>query len=213
MSIAKTGPTPFGYRRESGQLVLDPDEAPIRLRAFELFAEHERRQTVCDILNAEGYSTRNDALFTLATLTRLLKDDIVLGNGEVEALVSKDLWQRCDTILESQKGKSGPPARKVANLFAGFVHCGCGQKMYVQSNTSKYVCGDCRTKIAKDDLEEIFHAQLDSYPLPADLKSDDQNLSDKWASFSFEKKRKLIEAITDRIEIADKKVTCFLFIL
>lgn len=213
MSSSRTGPTPFGYRRESGQLVLDSDEAPIRLRAFELFAEHERRQTVCDILNAEGHRTRNGALFTLATLTRLLKDKIVLGGKEVEALVPEDLWQRCSAILDSQKGKSGPPARKVANLFAGFVHCGCGQKMYVQSNTSKYVCGDCRTKITKDDLEQIFHAQLGSYPLPADLKSDGQSLSEKWASFSFEKKRKLVEAITNRIEIADKKVTCFLFIL
>ncbi|WP_286830221.1 MULTISPECIES: recombinase family protein [Kordiimonas] len=213
MASTRTGPTPFGYRRESSRLVLDPDEASIRLRAFELFVEHERRQTVCDILNAEGHRTRNDALFTLATLTRLLKDDIVLGGDEVEALIPEDLWNRCQAILETQQGKGGPPARKVANLFSGFLHCGCGQKMYVPTNSAKYVCGECLTKIAKNDLEDIFHAQLKEYPLPSDLKSDGQALSEKWDSFSFENKRKLVETITQRIEVADKKVTCFLFIL
>ena len=213
MANTRTGPTPFGYRREDGKLSLNPVEAPIRLRAFELFAKSERRQTVCETLNAEGHTTRNGASFTLATLTRLLQDDIVLGNGEVEALVPEELWQRCCTILESQKGKGGPPVRKVANLFAGYLHCGCGQKMYVPSNSSKYVCGECRAKIAKDDLEDIFHAQLQNYPLPSDLKADDESLANKWASFPFEKKRKLVEAITDRIVIDDKKVTCFLYLL
>jgi len=54
---------------------------------------------------------------------------------------------------------------------------------------------------------------LDSYPLPADLKSEDESLPDKWTSFSFEKKRKLVEAITKRIEVMDKKVTCSFYIL
>ncbi|MCJ9430750.1 recombinase family protein [Kordiimonas sp. A6E486] len=183
------------------------------MRIFELFAEHERRQVVCTILNAEGYRTRSGALFTSTTLTRLLTDDIVLGNEEVEALVPEELWKRCKTILEAQKGKGGPPPRKVANLFSGILHCGCGFKMYVPSGSRKYVCGECRTKIAKDDLEDIFHAQLDSYPLPADLKAGGQRLSEKWTSFSFEQKRKLVEAITKRIEVADKKVTCFFYLV
>ncbi len=213
MANARTGPTPFGYKREDGRIVLHADEAPIRLRIFELFAEHERRQVVCDILNAEKHHTRNGALFTIATLTRLLKDEIVLGNEYLEQLVSEDLWQRCSAILKSQEGKSGPPARKATHLFAGYLRCGCGKKMYMQSNTAKYICEDCRTNIGKDDLEEIFSAQLQNYPLPADLKSTGQNLIDKWKSFTFEQKRKLVESITDYIEIADKKVTCFLVIL
>lgn len=211
MAGTKVGPAPYGYNREGGRLVMDRVEAPVRLRMFELFAEHERRKTVCEILNAEGHRTRAGALFTSQTITRLLEDKNAIGiDGEVDALVSEDLWQRCNAILQSQKGKGGAP-RKVTNLFSGFVHCGCGQKMYVPTNTSKYVCSDCRTKIAGDDLEDIFHAQLQKYPLPEELKSGDQSLSDKWASFTFDKKRKLVEAMTKRIEVADKKVTCFLF--
>ncbi len=152
MGHSRTGPTPYGHKRESGRLVADPVEAPIRLRMFELFAANERRKTVCEILNAEGHRTRAGALFTSQTITRLLKDKNVIGvPSEVEALVPEELWQRCNAILQSQKGKGGA-ARKVTNLFSGFVHCFCGQKMYVQSNTAKYVCTDCRTKITKEDL-------------------------------------------------------------
>ena len=52
MAEIKVGPASFGYKREGGRLVLHPDEAPIRLRIFELFAEHERKKTVAEILNA-----------------------------------------------------------------------------------------------------------------------------------------------------------------
>lgn len=209
----QVGPAPYGYRREDGQLILHPKEAPSRLRLFELFAEHGRKKTVCEILNAEGHTTRAGVLFTSQTITRLLTDPRVLGvPGEIEQLVPQDLWGRCQAILGSQKEK-GSVTRRVAHLFSGVLYCGCGQKMYVPSSSPKYVCADCRNKIAPDDLEDIFHAQLQNYPLPEDLKSGDEGLYDKWPSLPFDGKRTVVEAITQRIEVADKKVTCFLILL
>ncbi|WP_417455908.1 recombinase family protein [Kordiimonas sp.] len=211
--MLRAGPTPYGYKREGGQLALNPDEAPARLRLFELFAEHGRKKTVAEIINAEGHRTRASVMFTSQTLTRLLTDPRVLGvPGEVEQLVPQELWDRCQAILQSQEGKGGV-TRKVTNLFSGVLFCSCGQKMYVPSSSPKYVCSDCRNKIAPDDIEDIFHAQLEAYPLPADLASAEESLFDKWPSLPFESKRTVVEAITKRIEVADKKVICFLYIL
>ena len=213
MPIGKTGPTPFGYERKYNRLSLRDPEASIRLRIFELFAEHGRKKTVGEIINAEGHRTRAGVAFTAPSITRLLTDPIVLGiPGEVEQLVSKDLWDRCQAILGSQKEK-GSVTRKVAHLFSGILYCGCGTKMYVPSTSHKYVCTNCRTKIARDDLEEIFHAQLETYPVPAELKADGVNLHQKWPSLSFEDKRTVVESITNRIEVTDKTVTCSLILL
>jgi len=213
MTTPNTGPTPFGYERKEGLLVLEPQEASTRLRLFELFAEHGRKKTVAEIVNAEGHRTRAGAMFTSQTISRLLTDPRVLGvPGEVEQLVPQELWDRCQAVLQSQQEK-GSVTRRVAHLFSGVLFCSCGQKMYVPSSSPKYVCADCRNKIAPDDLEDIFHAQLQNYPLPEDLKSCDQGLFEKWPSLPFEGKRAVVEAITQRIEVADKKVTCSLYLV
>ena len=209
----KSGPASFGFKRHNGKLVAHEDEAPIRLHIFKLFAEHQRKKTVAEILNAEERRTRAGALFTAQTITRLLTEKSVTGiEGEVEAIVPKELWDRCNAILSAQQNAGGAK-RTVAHLFSGLVHCECGQKMYVQTNARKYVCGGCRVKIAKDDLELVFLSQLKGYDLPYDAKPAIINLHDDWPKLPFKFKREFVEAVTKRIEVDDKKVTCFLYSL
>lgn len=210
MSRSKSGPTSFGYQRRDGKLIAHPEEAPIRRRIFELFAEHQRKKTVAEILNAEGAKTRNGAHFSGQTIGRLLQEEAVIGiPGEVEQLVSKELFERCQALLAAQT-RDGGAKRKVVHLFAGYVFCSCGGKMYVPSNAQKYICGDCRTKIPTDDLEAVYCSQL-----PTELKAQmgKTELRYKWNGLPFDTKREIIECVTHRIEIDDNNVTCCFFAL
>ncbi len=208
-----TGTPSFGYQRRDGKLVAHPQEAPIRRRIFELFVEHQRKKTVAEILNAEGAKTRSDSMFTGQTISRLLQEEKVTGiPGEAQALVPKKLFERCKAILLAQS-REGGAKRKVVHLFAGFVFCCCGQKMYVPSNAKKYICGDCLAKIPADDLEAVYCSQLSAYELPEGLQSEFSDLTHLWPTLSFETKREIIECVTSRIEIDDKKVTCCLVTL
>ena len=210
MTKARSGPASFGFRREGTRLVADDTEAPIRRRIFELFAEHQRKKTVAEILSAEGITTRNGSPFTGQTIGRLLQDETVTGvDGRVEALVSQELFDQCQAILTTQRA-SGGAHRKVVHLFSGLVFCECGQKMYVPSATQKYVCSGCRRKIPIDDLEAVFCSQVANATLTSNTAALLRKLMTTWDAIPFEDKRKIVESVTDRIAVGDKTITCSL---
>jgi site-specific DNA recombinase len=183
------GQAALGYQWINRQLVPDPKEAPIRKLIYDLFLEHKRKKTVAQILNESGYRTRNGSKFTDTTVRRLIRDTTAKGlrranwtkgppergqkrviksqsewvYSRIEPIVSEELWNQCINILDEQERKNKRPTKKAVQLFAGFVQCMCGNKMYVPSNTPKYVCYKCRNKIVATDLEEIFHEQLKTF--------------------------------------------------
>ena len=184
------GAAPYGFRWQDKQLVVDPNEAPVRRLMFELFAEQQRKRTVARILNERGYRTRSGDLWSGTSVHRLLADPAAKGLRrqnytrtsdrtkawtlkpenewvitEVEPIVSEALWAKCDALLASQRAQVKPVARTAVHLFAGIAHCHCGTKMYVRAGSPKYVCEGCRNKIPINDLEGVFLSELHRFLL------------------------------------------------
>ena len=209
------GAAPFGYAWQDNQLVIDEKEAPIRKLIFELFSEHKRKKTVARLLNEQGHRTRRGAKFSDTTVDRLLRDPLAKGTRranytksrgqkkhwdlkpeedwvytDAPAIVSEEVWLEANAFLDAQRQSLKRVARKPSkHLFSGLVVCQCSGKMYVPSNSKKYTCKLCKSKIPTDDLEAIYEDQLRAFLLSesdiaqyfaqADDKiSDEQNLLD-----------------------------------
>lgn len=83
--------------------------------------------------------------------------------NQVEPIISKDVWQRCNTILDQISENRKPRGRLSTHLFAGVTVCNCGKRMYVPTNMPKYYCQSCCNKIPSSALEMIFQEQLKSF--------------------------------------------------
>ncbi|MEO6733282.1 MAG: recombinase family protein [Ferruginibacter sp.] len=184
------GQASFGYKWEGKELMVAAQEAPVRKLLYEIFAKTKRKKTTASELNRLGYRTRNGSLFSDTTVERLLKDPTAkgirranytksLGEGKnwvikpesewVElpcpAIVEESLWHECNTILLQQERKKTKIGPRTVYLLAGYVHCSCGDKMYVYSNNPVYKCKKCKRKIDVQDIDEIYHEQLKSFLL------------------------------------------------
>jgi len=176
------GAAPFGYVWKDGKIIPDDKEAPVRALMYEMFRETRRIRTVARLLNERGYRTRKGGLFTGTAVYQLLFDSTAKGifrmnyttmrNGKkslkpehewvyhsVPAIVSEDVWHECTAYLTKRK-EGMKPGRRGVHLFSGLTYCTCGKKMYVVSDSPKYTCQKCRTRIATDDLEAVFVEEL-----------------------------------------------------
>jgi site-specific DNA recombinase len=183
------GQSPYGFVWKDGAFTLEPSEAPIRKLMYELFLQHRRKKTVARVLNDQGYRTRGGAKWSDTTVERLLRDPTAKGvrisnytrnvgksrpielkpesdwvYHPCDRIVSDELWEEVNRVLEAQRVSGKRLAKRTVHLFAGKAVCQCGGKLYVHtSNKSRYVCAKCRTKIPIVDLEGIFHEQLRTF--------------------------------------------------
>ncbi len=164
-----------------------PTEAPIRREAYELFLKLRRKGAVARELNKRGFRTRQGRLWLDSYVTRILEDTSAKGTYlhnrtkrvgnwkaepkpesewgivEVEPIVSEAVWNEVNRIVEEQRKATVRPGRRPKHIFAGKLRCKCGRSMYVLSNTPKYFCEGCRTRIPIMNLEAIFLDQLKGF--------------------------------------------------
>jgi site-specific DNA recombinase len=175
-----SGMAPFGYRWDDRKLVQVPEEAATRRRAFELFLEHRRKGAVARLLNAEGLRTREGKKFQDTQVGRMLrctsakgayrinffkkklgwkmelKPESEWGTAPCVPIVSEEVFDRVNRILEEQIKPATKPGKKPVQIFTGLLKCGCGGKMYVYTGSPNYACTKCKNKIASATIEQVF---------------------------------------------------------
>ncbi|MFD1063696.1 recombinase family protein [Winogradskyella litorisediminis] len=184
------GQAQFGYRWNGNELELHPEEAPIRKMMYELFLKEERKTTVATMLNDMGYRTRSGAKFSRGVVKRWLRDPISKGmrranylqqnpltkSNELKpqeewyfhscpAIVSEELWQQVNDILDEQDKSRKPVLNRKVHIFTNYIYCHCSNRMNVRSRLTHYKCvsKECNNKIRRDDLEEAFKSRLNSF--------------------------------------------------
>jgi len=205
------GKSPYGYEWKDRELVIKPAEAAIRRKAYELFLQYRRKGQVAKELNAAGYRTRNGSIWRDTSIERILnessakgvyvfntmrqtekswrtelKPESEWGRAECPSIVSADLWNQVNRIIEEQLKAWKKPGKPPVHLFSGLAHCSCGHKMYVAANSPKYFCRKCCNKIAIVDLENIVREELklffgQSERIASHLQAADRNLAEKSA--------------------------------
>jgi len=186
------GKNPYGYRWEGHTLVLHPEEATVRKLAFTLFLQEKRKKTVARILNERGYRTRKNTKFYDVNIRRWLRDPLSKGlrrsyfsykeviDGktvvkyrdpsewqfhEAPAVVSEEIWQQVNDILDEQEAKNNKPLNRKTHVFTRYIYCGCGSRMNVRSGNKHYRCSviGCGNKIERTILDQIYKEQLMGY--------------------------------------------------
>ncbi|MBS1624083.1 MAG: recombinase family protein [Bacteroidetes bacterium] len=205
----------YGYRWENQQLVIDEKEAPVRKLIYELFLKLRRKKAVATELNKQGYRTRAGKEYTDGNIKRLLKDTTAKGvhianyttmRGGVweikpesewiltkcPAIITEELWNDCNRVLDEQIKKRGSLGPRPAHLFSGYLFCKCGKAMYVYHDQT-YACRPCKRKVLTSDIEEIYYEQLKDFLLTEVEVSSYMSQTDTLIS----EKEKLLVTITE----------------
>src|SRR5580698_3047807 len=120
------GQAPYGYVWKDRKLIVQPEEALVRRQAYELFLQHRRKGVVATLLNTKGYRTRNGNIWRDTSVLRILdessakgvylfntkrqignwkselKPENEWGRAECEPIISEDLWNQVNQIIEEQ---------------------------------------------------------------------------------------------------------------
>jgi len=221
------GQASFGYRWDGKQFLIDEKEAPVRRLIYELFLKYNRKKTIAVELNNMGYRTRNNSKFSSTTIDRLLRDPSAkgqrranytksLGEGKhwtlkpesewvmsaCPAIVTEELWNECNQVLDEQEKKRKPIGPRPSYLLSGYVNCTCGKKMYVFHQNAVYICKTCKNRIPATDLDEIYHDQLKVFLMT------DKDVTDyiKQTDGMIKEKQELLEVSSGEANTLRKKI-------
>jgi len=164
---------PIGYKNADGPackriIVSDPATAPTISRLFELFATGDfSLKELAAKARSECLSLRGSRIHK-STLHQILRKRLYSGDfdfngqtyrGNYEPLVSKEIWERVQSVLDSH-GKTNRHRIRHDFAFSGLVRCGhCGCMLVAEVKKGRYVyyhCtgqrGKCATPYAREEL-------------------------------------------------------------
>ena len=169
------GSAPYGYQWKDRKLVIHPDEAPIRRKAYEMFLKYRRKGTVAKLLNADGHRTRSKTLFSDTQISRILicpsakglyyfnrfhktgswagteKPEEEWGQAECPPIVSEEIWNQVIKSLKLTRKLTSVPAKfRLTRSEIGFgvsAAIGCMSEKTQANFIAGSVTGKCRSKV------------------------------------------------------------------
>ena len=184
---------PLGYRNVTGAngkklIEADPDLAPIIVRLFEWYSTGTiSLKEVARKARAEGLSFRkNGDRVPLSTIHKILRKRIYMGefdwNGRAyqgvhEPIVTRELWDRVQEILDGRRAKRRRRARHNF-AFSSLISCGhCGCAIVAEIKKARYVyyhCSGYKGKcpelyVREEVLEQKFSELLDRLTFDAEV--------------------------------------------
>lgn len=149
--------------------------------------KYRRKGTVAKLLNAEGHRTRSGALFSDTQLGRILvcpsakgiyyfnrvrktgswagteKPEDEWGRAECPPMISDEMWNQVNQILETQSKQWKRPGKVPVNPFGNRIWCQCGGRMYERKNIGKFHCRKCNRKVPVDAFEQRMREELHQF--------------------------------------------------
>ena len=134
------GSVPMGYKVENKRLVVVPSEADVIRRIFQRYVEIQSPKLIAMELNERGIKTKQGRKWETPHISRILENHTYVGevkykgaicNGEQEAIITRELWNRAKTIRESL-APCADRARRQETIapLKNILRCGhCGSAM------------------------------------------------------------------------------------
>ena len=190
---------PIGYLNDyrTKKIIVDRERAPLVKKVFQMYATGEETlDTLRQFLGECGVCSGKAKLVGRSFVSRLLSNPIYYGHflyaGEVhegkhEPIISKDLFDRADAVLNRRWRHSPTENTAQPKAFTGLLRCAsCGmmitaerkEKHQKNGNTHSYTYYRCTKKnktqpcsqpfIREEVLDVEITALLKPYSLPAD---------------------------------------------
>ncbi len=179
MNRNRQGQAPYGFRWQSGALVVVPEEARVRRLAAELLIRLKSCSAVARELNGRNEKTRREGKWSDVQVARLLNCPSAIGRYDTgrsesaeggrrkkteshdrvvvdcEPIIPRETWDRVQQLLRKAGSRAGEQKAEPAPL-AGLVWCRCGQRMRQPADSTRFKCPSCELQIGAADLESVF---------------------------------------------------------
>ncbi len=172
----------YGYRIVDKRWVIEPEEAEIVRKMYELYRELHSIHKVRDAMNEQGYRNKSGKLFTEEIIGRVIsnamhkgwvtlnryhrdfetkeiienpEDEWVIVKDDHEPIVSEEIWDAVNKEIASHRNKGnsrGRGKRAGTDILSGKMFCRCCGKVLWKHQANGYTNWYCSGKMGRGDL-------------------------------------------------------------